>query len=235
MSYRMGLIESGIDITEYDQVIICNDSVYGPLFNLGAVFKRMNQKKYKFWGITKSETPASHIQSYFIVFGKEIIDDNSLYNFFLNVESLSSKEEIIKKYEIGLSSWLRGYNHSYGAYSKSPALIRKILCFNNNINCDYHLNMKYNRYISTIRRWIRMLRNYFKKFRLIILSGNYDPTILFWKELLEDDNPFMKIRTFRKYLTEYEKIYALELIEERCDYAVSMIKKHQLRTNEKYR
>ena len=75
-SYKRGYIcakENNI-LENYDYLILCNDSVYGPLFSLDSLFDKM--KDHKFGGLYRSKDIkiASHyyIGSFFIIVQKEI-------------------------------------------------------------------------------------------------------------------------------------------------------------------
>ena len=52
-SWKAGL-RSEEDLRKYDEIVICNDSVYGPLWPIGVAFKKMETRDCDFWGITAS-------------------------------------------------------------------------------------------------------------------------------------------------------------------------------------
>lgn len=88
-SYKRGYIyakENNI-LENYDYLILCNDSVYGPFFSLEELFNKM--KDYKFGGLYKSKDIkiANHyyIGSFFIVIKKEIFSSDIFSNFIISV------------------------------------------------------------------------------------------------------------------------------------------------------
>ena len=106
-SYKRGYIyakENNI-LENYDYLILCNDSVYGPLFSLDSLFDKM--KDYKFGGLYKSKDIkiANHyyIGSFFIVIKKEIFSSYIFSNFINSIKKEGDKNEIIKNYEFGIS------------------------------------------------------------------------------------------------------------------------------------
>lgn len=101
MSYKVGL--QSLDIGGFDEVVICNDSVYGPLFSLDETFARMQKVECDFWGMTESHDKAYHLQSYFIVFRKKVLESRCFGLFWETISNASNKYEIIDKYEVGLS------------------------------------------------------------------------------------------------------------------------------------
>jgi rhamnosyltransferase len=105
MSYRAG-IES-INYQDFDELVICNDSVYGPFFDLASVFLEMQEKhEADFWGMTSGTDIAYHLQSYFLVFNRVVLNSDAFMQFWESVGVLDDKREIIKQYEVGLSQKL---------------------------------------------------------------------------------------------------------------------------------
>lgn len=113
-SYKRGYIyakENNI-LENYDYLILCNDSVYGPFFSLEELFNKM--KDYKFGGLYKSKDIkiASHyyIGSFFIIVQKEIFLSDIFSNFINSIKKEGDKNEIIKNYEFGLSKLMLDNN-----------------------------------------------------------------------------------------------------------------------------
>ena len=61
-------------IKQCEELVLCNDTFYGPFISFDEIFQRMKDSKADFWGINLSDNGwLSFIQSYFIVFKKKII------------------------------------------------------------------------------------------------------------------------------------------------------------------
>lgn len=110
-SYKRGfevIKEEGL--SNYEEIIFANDSVYGPLFSLEEVFRKVETRECDFWGITKNlyglKGKAPHIQSYFIAFRKNVFMSNEFIDFISSIKEETSKNDIVINYEIGLSSLL---------------------------------------------------------------------------------------------------------------------------------
>jgi rhamnosyltransferase len=60
-------------IREYDELVLCNDTFYGPFVHFDEMFKSMEAKKFDFWGINEEMYGAGiigeHICSFFLVIG----------------------------------------------------------------------------------------------------------------------------------------------------------------------
>ena len=113
-------------IREYDQLILANDSCYGPIFDLKSVFKKMEQRNCDFWGLSASKWYHIHIQSYFVVLNNNVLQNDALFNFFSKVEAQNSLSEVCEKYEDQLTYVLNkaGFSFdtyiSYGDYVNQP-------------------------------------------------------------------------------------------------------------------
>lgn len=93
------------DDTEY--LFLANDSVFGPLFNMDNVIKKMLSKEsVDFWGLTDSNNLGWHLQSYFLCFNRKVFTSKVFKNFFKQNFSSFNKTEIIENGEIGLSNIL---------------------------------------------------------------------------------------------------------------------------------
>lgn len=123
IGYDFGAWRAGIGLAseildQYEQLILCNDSVYAPLFGLDKMFNAM-QDKYDFWGLTDNYQHGHHIQSYFMVFTKQVFLQDYFLDFWKNIRVFKHKESIIRHYEIGLTKLLRKHNINYVAYCPS--------------------------------------------------------------------------------------------------------------------
>lgn len=69
-------------ICAYDQLILCNDSVYGPLYDLEVIFKQMARRGYDFWSMTADYGYNFHLHRYFMVFNKEVMRNGNFQQFW---------------------------------------------------------------------------------------------------------------------------------------------------------
>ena len=235
MSYKVGLLESGININTYESVLICNDSVYGPLFDLQVIIERMNKLSCDFWGMTRSLEGPPHLQSYFIYFNKPVLQSGHLVAFFTQVCIEQSKKDIIQKYEIGLTQYLCREGYKYAWVATLPSLKEKVRLFCMKMNNVKFRGSNVKLPIALIRFLIRYLRNFIAFFNTIILKGTINPSQYYWRHNLQTGFPFVKIELLRKNpfkLEDYEVI--LGEIELKSEYPIRYIRKHLDRTRSKY-
>jgi lipopolysaccharide biosynthesis protein len=106
-AYRDGLAFLG-DLSRFDTVVLANDSVYGPLFDLRDILARCDPL-IEVWGITDSWSGRYHLQSYFLLLQGEALRNPCLARFFAAVLPIQSKLWVVRHYETGFSqAMLRG-------------------------------------------------------------------------------------------------------------------------------
>ena len=73
------------ELEKYDEMIICNDSIYGPMTDMEDIFEFMELKNYDFWGLTENYHSNYHLDSYFMVFNQNIIKNCKFQEFWKNI------------------------------------------------------------------------------------------------------------------------------------------------------
>lgn len=111
-------------IENYDELILCNDSCYGPLYPLDFIFETMESKKIDFWGMTESsELLTRHLQSYFLVFSTNVIKTDILKLFFAGVGKQEQFWNYVVKYEIFLTQMLVNKGFKFDSFLKARSKI----------------------------------------------------------------------------------------------------------------
>ncbi|MNX72665.1 Rhamnan synthesis protein F [compost metagenome] len=118
MIFRLGWQE----VEKYDTVILANDSNYGPVRELAAVFDRMDAAGLDAWGITENYGNTRHLQSYFLTLNRPVVGSAVFRDFFESIAVEESKQKICEKYEIGLSRLLAANGFSF-----APLIDRSVL------------------------------------------------------------------------------------------------------------
>lgn len=103
-----------LNISDYDLLYLVNDSVYGPLYDMGPYFKQMESGKCDAFGIVKNpHRHHPHIQSWFIGLRKNIFFTTWFDTFMNDITKLESKGAITRKYEHGLSKLISNHGHKW--------------------------------------------------------------------------------------------------------------------------
>ncbi len=84
-------------------LLLANDSVLGPLFDIRDIVARLESCDADIIGMTNCFQVYPHLQSYFLYCKKNVILSEEFANFFQNIDILRPKTTIIRKYEIGFS------------------------------------------------------------------------------------------------------------------------------------
>ena len=112
-AYKTALEHYGWDkLAEYDEVIMMNYSLFGPLYSFDDMFKKMNAKDVDFWGITmhhrvdfdcwntcKYKYIPEHIQSSFLVIRRSLINTLEYKELWEKMPMINSYAESVGLYE----------------------------------------------------------------------------------------------------------------------------------------
>ncbi|MFM8634865.1 MAG: rhamnan synthesis F family protein [Planctomycetia bacterium] len=217
-SWRTGLDALG-PTDRYDEVIFANDSVYGPLFELGPVLADRRVADADMWGMCLSEqgtkrrgrrASCPHIQSWFFAMRRPVLESETFRRFWDSVVPIENKHDIVDRYEIGMTEHFvrAGFRIAalYDARQHGPATLREIWP---------HVSWSQPR-----RSW----RNVKKARRL-----SHNPSELFPLRLIDAGVPFAKAGIFRVNHYGLNLNHALRGIRERTAYDVGLIERHLAR------
>jgi hypothetical protein len=108
IGYDFGAWRDAIDFlclprADTEELILANDSVFGPLVPLADVLDRLDYSKADIWGLTESWQVRYHLQSFFLAFGKTALHAPVFAKFWRNVRPVPAKSYIVWAYEIGVT------------------------------------------------------------------------------------------------------------------------------------
>jgi lipopolysaccharide biosynthesis protein len=138
IGYDFGAYKDGLkiigDLARLDQLILANDSVYGPFHDLADILSKCTDEN-AVWGITDSWSHRYHLQSYFLLFNKSALSSTAMRRFWDSVMYVQSKDWVIFRYEVGLTqALLRGglrlealYAYRQASVALADAVLRRKL------------------------------------------------------------------------------------------------------------
>jgi hypothetical protein len=94
------------NITGLERLVIVNDSVFGPLQDIGTTLERCDFAAADVWGMTDSYDVRYHLQSYFMIFGPAALASDCFRNFWQGVRYVGHKRSVVLLHEVGLSQAL---------------------------------------------------------------------------------------------------------------------------------
>ena len=118
-------------IKSFDELILVNDTCYGPLYPLEDVFDYMDKRnpKLDFWSITQQseykESPYKetmtpyHIQPYFCVIRKRMLQSQDIKNYWKRLSFPNNYGEAIADYELKFTEYFNNRGFLSGAYIDS--------------------------------------------------------------------------------------------------------------------
>ena len=112
-SWKYILNQIGWDkVSGYDEVLLVNDSCFGPLFPLKEVFAKMDSLALDVWSIAQNK----FLMSFFVCIKASLFQHPRIKEFFQNIQSEDDKNLVIKKYERGFSQLLMALSPKIGGY-----------------------------------------------------------------------------------------------------------------------
>ncbi len=102
-------------------LILCNNSFYGPFSGFESIFEQANLDDTDFWGLSSREYDYNpHIQSFFIMFKEKVVVSGILQNYFQKhvLNKKLNYEEVCAIFENGLSWELLSNGFKMGALAK---------------------------------------------------------------------------------------------------------------------
>ena len=112
-------------IEQSSELILCNNSFFGPFTGLSFIFDKMENSKADFWGLSASEFELTkHIQSYFLLFRKNILESEVFWNYFRD-----HIDEYEEDYFMVCAAFENGLYHELVSHSFiGDAYVKRIRC-----------------------------------------------------------------------------------------------------------
>lgn len=116
------------DLVDYDELILLNDTFYGPFYPFAEMLNAMEAKDVDFWGITIHGHTAlrvkyspfpdlpEHLQSYFIAFTSKLVHSPDFWNFWRRMPEPESRDATIGAFELSLTRHFSDKGYRYAAY-----------------------------------------------------------------------------------------------------------------------
>lgn len=105
------------EVRKFDELLLVNDTFYGPIYPLENTFSKMEKIDTDYWGITRSPAGTldngyeydTHIQSFFIVFRKKILLDNGFRKFWEEMIYPESFLHAVISFELECNKYLTAH------------------------------------------------------------------------------------------------------------------------------
>ena len=118
-SYKRGfnwLKDNGY-LDKADEVIFANDSCYAPITGFKPMFETMDRRKdLDFWGALQNTRFTPHVQSYFMVLRKNVLQSRQFQHFINGVRHQPDSSLYITEYEVKLTPYLHDYGYKWDSF-----------------------------------------------------------------------------------------------------------------------
>jgi lipopolysaccharide biosynthesis protein len=119
-------------LQKYDNLVLVNNSCYGPFRDIASIISEMHRKECDFWGITEfpyskdgsfieAECIYRHLQSYFLVFKREMFTHRDFHDFWNKLKANNRFENTIADCEMMLTKTFSDAGFTYLAYVPESA------------------------------------------------------------------------------------------------------------------
>lgn len=120
------LFLKGEDWLQWDELLLFNDTFYGPFYHWKEIFAVMDGRSCDFWGLSchpggretlfGGEVISPHVQSYFILIKKRMFLDLSFNFFWKDIGYPFNYKQAIKQFEIHFSEYFSEKGFSYESW-----------------------------------------------------------------------------------------------------------------------
>lgn len=190
-------------IKQYDELILANDSFYGPFDDFTKIFSEMESRNLDFWGLMQRGAGAygvtgrdpEHILSFFYVFQAPMLHSREFQSYWEDMPYYSDYMTVVKQYERRLTKYFSDLGYTYGAYADTQPNETNNLR-NQFFQCDYlSCEMIRKRNFPFLKRkqlsyntlYYQTQENLFSSIDHIDKYTDYDVDLI-WKNLIRTQN-----------------------------------------------
>ncbi len=195
-SFKCGIMNTKDIIPHYEKIILANDSIYGPFFDIAPIIHFGSNNHLDMWGVSDSLEKNYHIQSFFVVFNKKILNDPAFLAFWERVHYFGERQNIINHYEIGMSKYFQQKGYPLGAFCDYQIIQNDLLSQNDLMNkIDKKFQKLLNKHCPvnpTHAFWDIIITNYQFPFlkRELLMHNPESLDISNWKEVVKAHSPY---------------------------------------------
>ena len=115
-------------LRDFDEIILFNNSFFGPIYPFEDVFNHMDGEELDFWGITSHgempnekglcpyETCPRYIQNYFLAIRKSMIQSVEFRKYWRNMESFEDADEVKYRHEVVFTRYFEDLGFKWDTY-----------------------------------------------------------------------------------------------------------------------
>lgn len=191
-------------LAQYDELVLANDSFYGPFSDIGGIFADMESRSLDFWGLMgrgagtygATGSDPAHILSFFYVFQAPLLHSSAFRTYWEDMPYYGSYMDVVKQYERRLTGHFAELGYSWGTYADTAPNETENLQ-NQFFQCDYlAYEMITKRKFPFLKRkqmsnntlFVQTQENIPQSLDYIERHTGYDAGLI-WKNLIRTQNP----------------------------------------------
>ncbi len=145
-AWRDVLLSVGrIKAEQYDEIVLCNNSFFPPIYPMNEMFSIMEGKHLDFWGNTvfprledgtyvRRDHISEHLQSYWMVFEKKVIQSDVFWQFWEKMPYYTEYIDVVANCESQFTELLADAGFTYEPYIRETYYMSRLL---NNYSLPY--------------------------------------------------------------------------------------------------
>ncbi|MBD5509229.1 MAG: hypothetical protein HDR05_14655 [Lachnospiraceae bacterium] len=129
----LGLAENN-ELANWDEIVLLNDTFYGPFFDWQVIFEEMEVRDVDFWGLSKwvkgkakwygGDLP-EHVQGYFLVIRKRMLVSSAFVEFWRTLDNLSTYHDVICRFEVMFTVYHSKQGFKYASWLDNDDIYTK--------------------------------------------------------------------------------------------------------------
>lgn len=115
-------------VLEYDELVLVNDSIFGPFEKMEKIFSDMDGKEADFWGLTRmgpsqelGECIPEHIQTFFCVIRTSMLHSAAFREYWEGLPYYTTFDAVVKNHEIRFTPYFAQLGYKYAVLADMEA------------------------------------------------------------------------------------------------------------------
>lgn len=104
-------------VFEYDELILVNDSIFGPFKPMKNIFSEMDNSKADFWGLAthgkRGNVFLEHIQTYFLVVRSRMLHSVQFKNYWERMPFYATFLDVVYEHEVKFTAYFKELGYTY--------------------------------------------------------------------------------------------------------------------------
>lgn len=208
------------ELQNWDEIILFNDTFYGPFFSWARIFDRMESEPVDFWGLSRflqakyvdGQEFAEHVQGYFLVVRKRMFMSSSWEKFWNKLDYPQTFQEAVKNFEVNFTVFFSEQGFRYTSWIDLKGFNKYLVSGENVYWCHPYELIKHFEFLIIKRKVISITNFCQTNLALQYIENNYSFNLQnIYKNLerLDKDNglkPFSPIK-LEQFYNCHKKIY----------------------------